>query len=188
MGLTPPSSGRAKGRFAPLAPPLMSNVSPHNLRADMPRLLKSLAVSSVLILFACASSPPALLPPEAVASQRLAQYAELLQRQDSSAIAGMFEPAGSMAHQGQSPILGRAAIQAFLESFASYKVLSHKMQVTSAVAQGHTVQQTGTYAQSVLAPDGRTLQVGGTFTVIWQQEQDGQWLIQSLRTAPAGEG
>ena len=27
--LTPPSSGRGKGRFAPLAPPLMSNVRPH---------------------------------------------------------------------------------------------------------------------------------------------------------------
>ena len=27
--LTPPSSGRAKGRFAPLAPPLMSNVRQH---------------------------------------------------------------------------------------------------------------------------------------------------------------
>jgi len=28
-GLTPPSSGRRKGRFAPFAPPLMSNVRPH---------------------------------------------------------------------------------------------------------------------------------------------------------------
>ena len=166
----------------------MSNVSPHNLRADMRRRLKSLAVTSLFILNACTSAPSALLSSEAVATQRLAQYSELLQRQDSSAIAGMFEPAGSMAHLGQSPIVGRAAIQAFLESFASYKVLSHKMQITSAVAQGHTVQQTGMYAQSVLTPEGRTLRVGGKFTAVWQQEQDGQWLIQSLRTAPAGEG
>ena len=28
-GLTPPSSGRAKGRFAPFGPPLMSNVRAH---------------------------------------------------------------------------------------------------------------------------------------------------------------
>ena len=28
--LTPPSSGRPKGRFAPFAPPLMSNVRPHS--------------------------------------------------------------------------------------------------------------------------------------------------------------
>ena len=27
-GLTPPSSGRSKGRFAPFGPPLMSNVRP----------------------------------------------------------------------------------------------------------------------------------------------------------------
>ena len=93
-----------------------------------------------------------------------------------------------MAHQGQSPIVGRTAIQAFLESFASYTVLAHRMQLTSAVAQGRTVQQTGTYAQSVLTPEGRTLQVGGTFIAVWQQEQGGQWLIKSMRTAPAGGG
>ena len=31
--LTPPSSGRPKGRFAPFGPPLMSNVRPHAVRA-----------------------------------------------------------------------------------------------------------------------------------------------------------
>ena len=29
--LTPPSSGRSKGRFSPFAPPLMSNVRPHTM-------------------------------------------------------------------------------------------------------------------------------------------------------------
>lgn len=168
-------------------PPVNRSVSPHNMRTDTQRLLKSFAVSALLVLTACASSPAALLTSEAVTSQRLAHYAELLRRQDSSAIAAMFERAGSMAHQGQPPIVGRAAIQAFLESFANYKVLAQQMQLTSAVEQGHTVQQTGTYAQSVLTPEGRTLQVRGTFTAVWQQEEDGQWLIQSMRTAPAGE-
>ena len=158
------------------------------MRTDTQRLHKSLAMSVLLVLGACASSHPALLSSEAVASQRLAQYAELLRRQDSSAIAAMFEPAGSMAHQGQRPVVGRADIQAFLKSFSNYKVLAYEMQLTSAVAQAHSVQQTGTYAQSVLTPEGRTLQVRGTFTVVWLQGQDGQWLIQSMRTAPAGEG
>ena len=93
-----------------------------------------------------------------------------------------------MAHQGQPPIVGRAAIQAFLESFANYKVLAHQMKPKSAVAQGHTVQQTGTYEQSVLSPEGRTLQVSGEFAAVWKQEHGGQWFIESMRTAPAGEG
>ena len=91
-----------------------------------------------------------------------------------------------MAHQGQPPIVGRAAIEAFLQSFGSYKVLSHQMLVSSVVAQGSTVEQTGTYAQTVLTPEGRTLQVAGRFTAVWHQEQSGAWFIQSMRTAPAG--
>ena len=97
----------------------------------------------------------------------------------------MFEPSGSMVHQGQPPVVGRAAIQAFLESFAGYKVLSHQMQVDSFVARGNAVEQTGTYAQAVLTPEGRTLGVAGKFAAVWRQEQDGTWLIQSMRTAPA---
>ena len=122
------------------------NVRPHNMHTDTQRLHKSLAMSVLLVLGACASSHPALLSSEAVASQRLAQYAELLRRQDSSAIAAMFEPAGSMAHQGQRPVVGRADIQAFLKSFSNYKVLAYEMQLTSAVSRAHSVQQTGTYA------------------------------------------
>jgi len=100
----------------------------------------------------------------------------------------MFEPSGFIAHQGQPPIVGRAAIEAFLQSFGSYKVLSHQMQVSSVVVLGRTVEQTGTYAQAVLTPEGRTLQVAGRFTAAWHQEQSGAWLIQSMRTAPAGGG
>ena len=158
------------------------------MRTDMQRLLKPIAMSALLVLSACAYSHSARLSSEAVASQRLAQYAEHLRRQDSSAIAAMFEPAGSMAHQGQRPVVGRADIQAFLKSFSNYKVLAYEMQLTSVFARAHSVQQTGTYAQSVLTPEGRTLQVRGTFTAVWLQEQDGHWLIQSMRTAPAGEG
>ena len=165
----------------------MSNVRPQDKwHVVMRRLLESLVLSSALLLAACTVSTPMPASPEAAVSQRLAHYAELLRRQDSFALSAMFEPAGFMAHQGQPSIVGRSAIQIFLESFASYKVLAYELQLKSSIAQGRTVQQTGTYAQTGLTPEGRTLQVSGTFTAIWQQEQSGQWLIQSMRTAPAG--
>lgn len=154
----------------------------------MPRLFQMFVASSAISLAACTSLASTAESPQAVVSQRLEQYAEHLQRQDSAAIAAMFEPSGFMAHQGQPPIVGRAAIQAFLESFAGYKVLAHKMLVTSAVGEVGTVEQTGTYSQSVLTPEGRKLDVAGTFTALWQHEQGGQWLIQSMRTAPQGGG
>jgi ketosteroid isomerase-like protein len=162
------------------------DVSSHNMRIYTLSLLKVFVASAVLVLVACTSLSPSVLSPEVVASQRLAHFAELLQHQDSQAIAAMFEPGGSMAHQGQPPVVGRAAIQAFLESFANFKVLSYQMHLASAVAHDGTVQQTGTYSQSVRTPDGRTFKVGGTFSAVWQQEADGRWLIQSMRTAPAG--
>jgi len=151
----------------------------------MRKLLNSLVACVALCLVACASSAPESLS-EAEVSQRLVRYAELLKQQDSTALSAMFEPSGFIAHQGQPPIVGRAAIEAFLQSFASYRVLSHQMQVSSVVTRGSTVEQTGTYAQAVLTPEGRTLQVTGRFTALWRQEQSGAWLVQSMRTAPAG--
>ena len=147
-------------------------------------LFKTILVSSALVLVACTSLALTPESSEAVVALRLAQYAELLQRQDSSAVAAMFEPSGSMAHEGQAPIVGRVAIQAFLESFASYKVLAHKMQLTSAVAHDRAVEQIGRYTQSVVTPEGGTVQVSGTFVAVWRHEQRGQWLIESMRTAP----
>ena len=161
----------------------MSNVSFHNRQRCVRKLLNVFVLEVALCLAACGSPAPA--SSQAVVSQRLARYAELLHRQDAAALSGMFEPSGSMVHQGQPPVVGRAAIQAFLESFAGYKVLSHQMQVDSFVARGSTVEQTGTYAQAVLTPEGRTLEVAGKFAAVWRQEQDGTWLIQSMRTAPA---
>ena len=163
----------------------MANVRANDRHALIRAVLCGLAIGAALVATACTWSPRTVGASEAAAAQRLERYAELLQRQDSSAIAAMFEPDGSLGHQGQAPITGRVSIQAFLESFAGYKVLSHRMQLTSAVVQAHAVQQAGTYAQSVLTPDGRTLRVSGTFTATWVEEGSGEWLIRSMRTAPA---
>jgi ketosteroid isomerase-like protein len=154
----------------------------------MPDVLKTVILSTTLSLVACATSVSAPEAAEAAVARRLAQYVELLRRQDAPGVAAMFEPSGSMAHQGQPPVVGRRTIQAFLESFASYKVLAHQMQVASVVAQQRTVQQSGTFAQTVVTTEGRTVQVGGTFVVVWRHRMGGQWLIQNLRTAPSAEG
>lgn len=146
-------------------------------------MTKQLLCVFVLVLAACAAPSPAT--PERATAGLLAKYAELLRDQDASAIAAMFEPDGSLAHDDQPAIVGRAALEAFMTSFASYKVLAHDMQVTSAVARARTVAQSGTYAQSVRTPQGQTLRVVGSFIAVWRQQADGRWLIESMRTAPA---
>ena len=154
----------------------------------MRTLSRMLVAASVLLSAACALPSTASVSSETAVARRLAQYVDLLRRQDSSAIADMFEPAGAMSHEGQRPIVGREAIRALLDSFASYKVLAHRMQVTSAVRKATRSGRLARMRSLFVDPEGRTLQVGGMFTAVWQQEDDGQWLIQSMRTAPGAQG
>jgi len=61
-GLTPPSSGRPKGRFAPFGPTLMSNVRPHmNSRSPRTTLLLGVASCSLLLVGSCALSDHAVV-------------------------------------------------------------------------------------------------------------------------------
>jgi uncharacterized protein (TIGR02246 family) len=123
---------------------------------------------------------------EREAGAALQHYVDVLRRQDASGVALSFEPDGSMAHEGGTPIAGRAAIRAFLDSFANYKIVSHEMTVTSVAVAGDQLTQSGTYAQTVRTPEGRTLSVSGTFVAAWRHQADGQWLLWNLRTASPG--
>lgn len=148
----------------------------------MIKLVNSFVAGAMLSLAACTFVlPPS---PKEQVSKRLAQYAEFFLHQDVAALSGMFESSGLVAHEGQPAVIGREAIASFFQSFKSYTVLSHKMNVESAVARDGTVEQTGTFEQSVRAPDGETLQVEGKFAAVWRREKAGDWLIQSMRTAP----
>lgn len=125
---------------------------------------------------------------EREAGVALQRYVDVLRRQDANGIALSFEPDGSMAHEGGTPIAGRAAIRAFLDSFASYRIVSHVMTVTSVAAAGDQLTQSGTYAQTVRTPEGQTLRVSGTFVAAWRRQADAQWLLWSLNTASPRSG
>ena len=97
-------------------------VSLHNAYRHA-EMLKSHIVGMAFVLAACTSPTPSAPAPvssaESEVALRLAEYTELLRRQDALALSAMFELAGSMGHQGQPPIIGRPSIQAFLESLAN---------------------------------------------------------------------
>ncbi len=145
----------------------------------------TLRLSGLLLAVAlagCVSRPA----PERAVDVALENYVQLLRRQDAAALSELFAPDGSLGHAGQAPIVGPAAIRAFLESFASYKVVAHAMPVTSVSVEGNHVTQVGTYSQTVRTPDGRTIQVNGIFVAEWERQSDGRWLIRRMRTAPPG--
>lgn len=141
---------------------------------------------ALLVLALVAAPAAAQESSEREAAVALERYADLLQRQDAPGVALSFEPDGSMAHEGGAPIVGRAAIRALLDSFASYKILAHVMVVSSVFVTPEQLTQSGTYAQTVRTPEGQTLRVSGTFVAAWRRQADGQWLLRSLRTASPG--
>ncbi len=48
------------------------------------------------------------------------QYARLLRAMDHAGMAALFVPTGRVVNPGETPIVGPAAIDAFLERFADY--------------------------------------------------------------------
>ena len=150
----------------------------------MPRLLPRLLLLLAVALAGCTAGPA----PERTVAAALENYVQLLRRQDAAGLAELFVPEGSSSHADQKPIVGRSAIRAFLESFASYKVLAHEMPVTSVSVQGNRVTQTGTYRQTVRTPAGETIQVRGVFVAEWERQPDGRWLIRRMHTAPPENG
>lgn len=113
-----------------------------------------------------------------------------MRKQDAVEIAGLFVPNGTMQHTGQAPTAGRAQIQAFLETFANYKVLSQDMTVLAASPAAGHVSQSGSYVQRVRTPGGDEITARGWFIIQWQKQADGGWLIERVNTSsgPPPEG
>jgi uncharacterized protein (TIGR02246 family) len=135
-----------------------------------------LALAAALLL----SAAPA---PEKEVRAALAHYADLVRHMDHAAIAAMFTPDGEVLNPGQAPVRGPAAIDAFLQQFSAYRVLSEELKPSSTIVTGDRARQTGIYRQSVRAPDGSTIKVSGAFTIEWLRTADG-WRIQRAATTP----
>jgi uncharacterized protein (TIGR02246 family) len=161
------------------------------MRISPPSIAIRFAATAItLIQAACGGTRTPITPepkPEQVAlreaASELLRYEDLVRSQNSKAIAKLFTPTGTLEHVGQAPIIGREKIEAFLNSFASYKVLSHEMKLVSAKSTSSDVRQSGTFIQHVLTPDGKEITANGWFLLDWQRQPDGKWLINSARTS-----
>ena len=112
----------------------------------------------------------------------LSQYRDLIVRMEPAAIALLFVDRGSVSHGEQAPIVGRQAIQAFMASFANYKVTEYDLRPKSTVVENGIATQVGTYRQVVTIPAGQTVAVQGTFVAEWELQPGGHWLLRSLHT------
>ena len=139
------------------------------------------------IVFAACTTQTAAPPPQSDEDALRAatqHYAELVQRMDSAAIAAMFTPDGQLTGRGQTAVRGPAAIQKFLESLKDFHVESEMMTADSVTVDAREGYVSGTYHQRVRVPDGKVVEVGGTYSSEWLRDSDGVWRIQRMETAP----
>ncbi len=114
----------------------------------------------------------------------LEHYASLMRRMASDSIGAMFTPDGELVGTGRPPVVGPAAISAFLASFSSYRVLADTMRATSIRLSGDTAVQRGTFWQLVRVPAGDTVVARGAFEATWLRDAHGRWAVRRMGTTP----
>ena len=67
-------------------------------------------------------------------------------------------------------------------SFSAYHVLANEDLPASTNVSGDHAVQRGTYRQKVVTPEGRTLEVSGTFMFEWRRTSSGEWDIARVTT------
>lgn len=111
----------------------------------------------------------------------LARYEQLVLSMDHAGIASLFVEDGEVDNDGQRPITGPAAIDAFLRTFSAYKVLRYEIVATRTTINDPAAVQTGSFHQRVRLPDGRVVDVFGKFKVEWVWTPQG-WRIWRMGT------
>jgi len=111
---------------------------------------------------------------------RLGEYRQLVVERKLDQLTAMFEPAGELSQDAQPPLVGRAAIAAFLRSSAGAKVVEYELKPASTSAHGDSASQKGSFRQRLLTPDGQTLMAQGEFEATWSRQGDGTWLLRDL--------
>jgi ketosteroid isomerase-like protein len=118
----------------------------------------------------------------------LRHFTVLVARMANDSIAAMYAPDGMLAGADRTPIVGPAAIQAFLDTFAGYHVLAYATVADTLRIRGDTAFQVGRWWQRVQVPAGDTVFVSGGFTAEWVRNTLGQWHLRRMGTMPREAG
>jgi len=133
---------------------------------------------AVLFLGACASKPD----PRPRLEAALARYARLSTAMAHDSVAALFTEDGELAGGGPAPLVGPAAIAAFLHTFSGYHVLEDELVADTTRIVADTAWQDGTYRQRVVIPSGDTVQVSGRFRITWRDLPGAGWKIRRMET------
>ncbi len=132
----------------------------------------------LVVMSACVhTAHPAQTPGDA-----LAAYRQSVLAMDIDSTAELLEPDAQIHHADQAPVVGRAAIRKFLETFRAYHVTAYVIDAASTVVTGDTATQRGSYHQEVTGPGGEAIHADGVFEASWHRDGDGRWRIARMHT------
>ena len=134
-------------------------------------------VLALVVLAACAH-------PVREVNDELEAYRRAVFAMNVGAIVDEFAPSASISHADQPPVIGKAAIGAFLSTFAAFHVTQYTLVADSTRIDGDLAFQHGHYHQAVTTPDGKPVEVSGVFDAEWKKQPDGHWRITRMHTAP----
>ncbi|HEX4454074.1 MAG TPA: nuclear transport factor 2 family protein [Kofleriaceae bacterium] len=138
--------------------------------------MKRLMLIAIVAIVACTS-------PERQVNDGLAAFRKSIYDMNVDATVALLAPSASISHADQPPVIGAAAIAAFLRTFAGYHVTDYQMTGVSTRVNGDAAEQHGHYHQAVTTPDGKPVEVNGVFEADWRKH-DGHWRIERMHTAP----
>jgi uncharacterized protein (TIGR02246 family) len=146
---------------------------------------------AVAVVAACAPAPPPepmvdVAAEEAAIRALSARWLELEGARDAAAIAGLFADDGRLVWSGQDPVIGPAAIQAFLVKEYAENPKQTTAWTTERVmiaAGGDMAVEYGAYANAATGMDGMGTSRGSYVTVY--QKAGGAWKIKADASASA---
>jgi uncharacterized protein (TIGR02246 family) len=121
--------------------------------------------------------------PERQVDDALAAFRKSIADNNVDATVSLLAPDASLSNANEPPIIGTAAIGAFLRTFAGFHIDDYQLTGVSTQVNGDTATQRGHYHQAVTTPDGKPVEVDGVFEAIWKQ-RNGQWRLERMHTAP----
>jgi ketosteroid isomerase-like protein len=118
----------------------------------------------------------------------LQHFTALTGRMANDSLGALYLPDGVLAAPDRAPIVGPAAVTAFLATFSNYHVLAYATRADSARVRGDTVEQLARWWQRVRVPAGDTVSVSGGLRTEWVRVGPGLWRIRRIETFPMDAG
>lgn len=144
------------------------------------RLATAIALICVALGAGCQTEPgPAGLSEadQAAIRRNLADFVKNAQAQsrDDKASASCYEEGAIMLAPNHAPILGRAAIQAFLASFPPFS--DYRLETLDLEGRGDMAYERGTSSMTLTVPGQPPAAWRSNYLVIWRKQSDGSWKV-----------